>query len=54
MNQGESRSYDKEFKLNAVKLYHSTGKTLCQLSEELGVPMILLPFNGHNEEEQSV
>lgn len=37
MNQGELRRYVKEFKLNAVKLYHSSGKTLCQLSKELGV-----------------
>jgi transposase-like protein len=52
MNQGESRSYDKEFKLNAVKLYHSTGKTLCQLSEELGVPKSTLAgwVHQHNKD----
>lgn len=42
MNQGQSRSYDKEFKLNAVKLYHSSGRTCCQLGKELGVPKTTL------------
>lgn len=42
MNQGQSRSHDKEFKLNAVKLYHSSGRTCCQLSKELGIPKTTL------------
>ncbi|MEW9824354.1 MAG: transposase [Candidatus Symbiodolus clandestinus] len=37
MNQEQLRNYDKEFKLNAVKLYHSSGKTCCQLGKELGI-----------------
>ncbi|MEW9809741.1 MAG: transposase [Candidatus Symbiodolus clandestinus] len=36
------RSYDKEFKLNAVKLYHSSGRTCCQLGKELGIPKTTL------------
>ncbi len=31
------RRYDKEFKLNAIKLYKN-GKTLIQVSQDLGVP----------------
>ncbi len=32
------RTYDKEFKKNAVKLYKDSGRPLSQISEELGVP----------------
>lgn len=42
MNQEQLRNYDKEFKLNAVKLYHSSGKTCCQLGKELGIPKTTL------------
>ncbi|MEW9809674.1 MAG: hypothetical protein AB2992_05370 [Candidatus Symbiodolus clandestinus] len=34
MNQEQLRNCDKEFKLDAVKLYHSSGKTGCQLGKE--------------------
>lgn len=34
----ETRVYDKEFKLNAVKLYKSGGYSLSTLSMELGIP----------------
>ena len=32
------RAYDKEFKKNAVKLYKESGRSLSQVSEELGIP----------------
>jgi transposase len=36
------RAYDKEFKLNAVKLYKESGRSLSQVSEELGIPSATL------------
>jgi transposase-like protein len=38
MNQRNLRSYDKEFKLNAVKLYLESGRSYKQVGEELGIP----------------
>ncbi len=38
MNQGKMRSYDKEFKINAVSLYLSSGKSYQQISQDLGIP----------------
>jgi transposase-like protein len=38
MNQRRVRTYDKEFKLNAVKLYLSSGRNYGQISKELGIP----------------
>jgi transposase len=32
------RVYDREFKLNAVNLYKTSGRSLSQISTELGVP----------------
>ena len=32
------RSYDKEFKLNAIKLYLESERTFKQVSDELGIP----------------
>lgn len=32
------RSYDKEFKLNAVKLYESSGRSYKKVAEEMGIP----------------
>lgn len=32
------RSYDKEFKKDAVKLYKESGRSLSQISQELGIP----------------
>jgi transposase len=32
------RTFDREFKLNAVNLYKSSGRSIRQLSQELGVP----------------
>jgi len=34
----KQRKYDREFKINAVKLYHSRGKQLSEVAESLGVP----------------
>lgn len=36
------RKYDREFKLNAVKLYFESGKPLLELSSDLGIPMTTL------------
>jgi transposase-like protein len=42
MNKRRLRSYDKEFKLNAIKLYLSGNRSYKQVSEELGVPLATL------------
>lgn len=36
------RKYDREFKLNAVKLYQESGKSLETISNNLGIPMTTL------------
>ncbi len=33
------RKYDREFKLNAVKLYLESGKSLSTQASDLGIPM---------------
>ena len=38
MTTRKIRTYDKEFKLNAVKLHVEQGRTSKQVSEELGIP----------------
>ena len=38
MTTRKIRIYDKEFKLNAIKLHLEGGRTLRQVSEELGIP----------------
>lgn len=38
MNKRNQRSYDKEFKLNAIKLYLESGRSYRQIGDELGVP----------------
>lgn len=38
MNQRKTRKYDKEFKLNAIKLHLTSGRSYKQTSEELGIP----------------
>lgn len=38
MSQRTVRVYDKEFKLNAIKLYLTSGRTYKQVSKELGIP----------------
>lgn len=42
MSHRKMRSYDKEFKLNAVKLYIESGQSFKQVSEELGIPSATL------------
>lgn len=39
MNTRTTRGYDKEFKINAVKLYLASGKKYQEISKELGIPM---------------
>jgi hypothetical protein len=48
MSKRTMRAYDKEFKLNAVKLYLESGQTY----KKVGV--ILLPFSVRVEEKQRV
>ena len=38
MSKRTSRTYDKEFKLNAIKLYLESGRSYRQIGDELGVP----------------
>ena len=44
MSKRTIRNYDKEFKLNAVKLYKDSGKSYPVVSEELGIRMSTLVF----------
>jgi transposase len=39
MNQRKKRSYDKEFKLSAIKLLLTSGRSHEQVSKELGIPV---------------
>jgi transposase len=39
MSQRKVRVYDKEFKLNAVKLYLTSGRPYEEVSNELGIPV---------------
>lgn len=32
------RNYDKDFKLNAIKLYQESGRSMNSISDELGIP----------------
>ena len=38
----ENRSYSKEFKLEAIRLYETSGKSVRQVEEELGITKGLL------------
>ena len=38
----KTRQYDREFKLNAVKLCRESGKSLAQIASDLGIPMTTL------------
>lgn len=35
---GKQRKYDREFKINSVKLYRESGKKLEEIAQNLGVP----------------
>ena len=39
---GKQRKYDREFKMNAVRLYHDRGKNLREVAESLGIPAATL------------
>lgn len=39
---GKQRTYDKEFRMNAVKHYESSGKKLKEVAENLGIPISTL------------
>ncbi|MCB1180913.1 MAG: transposase [Chlamydiia bacterium] len=50
----KQRKYDREFKLNAVKLYRESGKSLGKVSQDLGIPLATLAqwvrqFKEHGE-----
>jgi transposase-like protein len=36
------KKYDREFKINAVKLYRESGKTLEEIGQDLGIPKTTL------------
>jgi len=49
------RKYDREFKLNAVKLYRESGKSLGRVALDLGIPLPTLAswvkqFKEHGED----
>ncbi len=55
MSMKNQRKYDREFKLNAVKLYREGSKGLGKVAEDLGIPMTTLAqwakqFKEHGEE----
>lgn len=42
MSKRTLRTYDKEFKLNAISLYLSSGRSYKEISDELGIPSATL------------
>lgn len=42
MSKREVRTYDKEFKLNAIKLCLDSGRSRRQIADELGIPISTL------------
>ncbi len=42
MSMRNQRKYDREFKINAVKLYQESGKTLEAVGKDLGIPKTTL------------
>ena len=42
MSQESQRIYDKEFKLNAIKLYQSSQRSYQEIANELGIPTATL------------
>ncbi|MCB1113070.1 MAG: transposase, partial [Chlamydiia bacterium] len=48
------RKYDQEFKVNAVKLYRESGKSVGKIAQDLGIPLTTLnqwvkQFKEHGE-----
>lgn len=52
MSKSKARIYDKEFKLNAVKLYLTSGRSYSQVSSELGIPEGTLVAWVHNHKKE--
>eukprot|EP01012_Entosiphon_sulcatum_P017752 TRINITY_DN22495_c0_g1_i1.p2 TRINITY_DN22495_c0_g1~~TRINITY_DN22495_c0_g1_i1.p2 ORF type:complete len:100 (+),score=3.74 TRINITY_DN22495_c0_g1_i1:186-485(+) len=52
MSKRTLRIYDKEFKLNAIGLYLSSGRSLKEISTELGIPPATLAtwIDSHKKE----
>ncbi len=52
MSQRKVRTYDKEFKLNAVKLYLTSGRPYEEVSDELGIPVgtLVTWVQGHKKD----
>ena len=55
MSMKNQRQYDREFKLNAVKLYREGDKGLAKVATDLGIPMTTLAqwvkqFKEHGDE----
>lgn len=51
----DARKYDKEFRINAVKHYESSGKSLKEVGESLGIPISTLSgwikeYKAHGEQ----
>lgn len=42
MNKRVNRNYDKEFKINTVKLYLESGRSVREFSKEMGIPSTTL------------
>lgn len=56
MTQQPQRTYTREFKLEAIRLYESTGKSMSEVERELGItPYLLSKWVRHfrQEEEQA-
>lgn len=51
----KARKYDKEFRINAIKHYESSGKTVKEVAEGLGIPLATLhgwikEYKAHGEQ----
>lgn len=51
MSKRKFRTYDKEFKLNAVKLYQAGDRSYKQVADELGIPPATLVGWVHEQEK---
>lgn len=52
MSRKKARTYDKEFKLNAINLYLSSDRPYDQVSDELGIPVgtLVTWVQGHKKD----